>query len=300
MPSTAIVQTAFIGDVVLATPLFEAARISMPDDRIIAVVRSGCENLLGNNPYVDEIIVWDKRGRDSGIAGVLRLGSRLRERKVDIAIIPHRSLRTALALRLSGAHTRIGFAKGGGALFHTIRVPYCQGIHEVDRNLTLAAVAGWEVKTYKPAIFPDDTDSAAVDKIVSDMDPYCVLAPGSVWMTKRWPVESYGKVGSYFAANGVKSVAELYGRAEFVLTGDTAPQHIAAAMGSWVFSLFGPTVREFGFWPYSERGVVIEESVTCRPCGIHGHQKCPEGTHICMKSITCEKVIDIICKTIEV
>jgi len=333
MPSTAIVQTAFIGDVVLATPLFEAARVSMPDDRIIAVVRSGCENLLGNNPYVDEIIAWDKRGSDSGIAGVLRLGKSLRECDVDIAIIPHRSLRTALALRLSGAHTRIGFAKGGGALFHTVRVPYCQGVHEVDRNLTLAAVAGWEAKTYKPAIFPDDTDRAAVDEIVKDIDSYCVLAPGSLWMTKRWPVESYAKVGAYFVAKGMKAVisggasdkdvcssladsidgavdtcgkltlrqsAELYRRAEFVLTGDTAPQHIAAAMGSWVFALFGPTVREFGFWPYSERGVVIEENVNCRPCGIHGHQKCPEGTHICMKSITVEKVIDIICKTTEV
>ncbi len=59
MSAVAIVQTAFIGDVVLATPLFEASRTARPSDRIIGVVRAGCDNLLGNNPFVDEVIVWD-------------------------------------------------------------------------------------------------------------------------------------------------------------------------------------------------------------------------------------------------
>ena len=332
MSSVVIIQTAFIGDVILATPLMEAARVSRPVDTIIAVVRSGCENLLENNPFVDEVIVWDKRGSDSGIAGILRLGKRLRERTVDTALIPHRSLRTALALRFSGTRTRIGFAKGGGSLLHTIRVPYRQGIHEVERNLMLAGAAGWEAKGFKPSVFPDDRDRTVVDDIVGNLGSYCVLAPGSVWKTKRWPVESYIKVGAAFTERGMKVVisggasdkevcckladglpgsvdtcgiltlrqsAELYRRAVFILTGDTAPQHLAAAMDTWVFSLFGPTVREFGFWPYTDRGMVIEENVDCRPCGIHGHQECPERTHRCMKSISHEKVIRIICETIE-
>jgi heptosyltransferase-2 len=327
MTAVAVVQTAFIGDVVLATPLLESARRSLPDKRIIAVVRPECDNLLGNNPFVDEVIVWDKRGRESGVADLLRFGKRLRERGIDMAVIPHRSLRTSLALYLSGARTRIGFAKGGGALLHSVRVPYRLGIHEVERNLMLARAAGWETNGCRPSIFPDDHDRSVVDNHLGGVTSYCVFAPGSIWKTKQWPVESYIGAGRIFSAKGLRIVisggmfdrdicrnlasgipgaintcgllslrqsAELYRHAAFVLTGDTAPQHIAAAMDTWIFSIFGPTVRDFGFWPFTDRGVVIEEDVDCRPCGVHGHHECPERTHVCMKSITCERVVGII------
>ncbi len=298
MPAVAIVQTAFIGDVILATPLFEAARKSRPDDRIIAVVRKDCKNILENNPFVDEIIVWDKRGKDRGIIGILRIARLLRKFNIDTALIPHRSLRTALALLLSGATTRIGFAKGAGAFLHTVRVPYKSGIHEVERNLMLAGASGWESNRFKPAIFPDDTDIKIVDNVLRGINTYCVLSPGSVWATKRWPMESFASVGYYFAVRGMRVVisggrddedmcrkvadnvpgsinacgrlslrqsAELYRCSEFLLTGDTAPQHLAAAVGVRVFSIFGPTVQDYGFWPYTDRGVDIEENMDCRP-----------------------------------
>jgi len=92
----------------------------------------------------------------------------------------------------------------------------------------------------------------------------------------------------------LRQSAELYRRSGFLLTGDTAPQHLAAAVGARVFALFGPTVRDFGFWPYTERGVIIEENMECRPCGIHGHTTCPLGTHACMKNISPDTVIKII------
>jgi len=327
MPSIAIVQTAFIGDAILATPLFEAARKNRPDDKIIAVVRKGCENILENNPFVDKIVVWDKRASEKGIGGIFHIGKILRELNIHTALVPHRSLRTSLALFLSGIKIRVGFAKGGGAFLHTVRVPYKLGIHEVERNLMLAEALNWETNGFKPAIFQDDTDREVVDKLVDGVDTYCVFAPGSVWATKIWPMESYVNTGSVFAGRGMTVVisgggadgdicrtiaesvngavnacgkltlrqsAELYRRAEFLLTGDTAPQHIAAAAGAQVFSIFGPTVRDFGFWPYTDRGVVIEENMECRPCGVHGHKTCPKGTHACMKSITYERVVEII------
>jgi len=324
MRAVAVVQTAFIGDVVLATPLLEAARKARPGDEVFAVVRGGCENLLGNNPHVDEVLVWDKRGKDGGI---LQMGKRLRERAVDTVLVPHRSFRTAVAVFLSGARTRVGFARGGGALLHSLRIPYRQGIHEVERNLELAGALGWETGGYRPAVYPDERDREIVDETAGNLPPFCVFAPGSVWATKRWPVEYYTDVGRTFAERGLRIVvsggpddrevcaelaghvpgaidtcgrfslrqsAELYRRSVFVLTGDTAPQHLAAAAGARVFSLFGPTVRRFGFRPYTKRGVVIEEDEDCRPCGIHGHQSCPEGTHRCMKNITPEKVAGVI------
>ena len=332
MPSIAIVQTAFIGDVVLTTPLFDASRKAMPGEKIIAVVRAGCDNILENNPFVDEIVVWDKHGSDRGIKGQLRISAVLRRQKIHTALVPHRSLRTSLALLFSGAKVRVGFAKGGGALFHTVRVPYKTGIHEVERNLMLAGALGWQTDGFTPSIFPDNNDREAIDKLLDGINTYCVLAPGSVWATKIWPKESYAQVGSVFAGRGMKVVisggesdedicrtvagmvagsanacgkltlrqsAELYRRSQFLLTGDTAPQHLAAAVGARVFSIFGPTVRDFGFWPYTDCGVIIEENMECRPCGIHGHKICPIGTHACMKSITYERVIDTIDKIVK-
>jgi len=328
MPAVAVIQTAFIGDVVLATPLFEAARVSNPGATVVGVVKKGCENLLGNNPFVDEVIVWDKRGAHKGVGGIFHLAGELRRRGIGTALIPHRSLRTALTAMIAGIPVRVGFAKGGGALFHTRRIPYEYGIHEVERNLMLAKAAGWKHEGFCPAIFPDDADRAKVDSVVSGITGYCVLAPGSVWPTKRWSVEYYIAAGTEFARRGIGVVvsggsgdeavcrevatgvpgsvdicgrlslrqsAELYRRAQFLLTGDTAPQHLAASVGGRVFSLFGPTVKRFGFWPYCDSGVVIEDdSVICRPCGAHGHRRCPEGTHDCMKLLTPEHVLAII------
>jgi heptosyltransferase-2 len=334
MAAVAIVQTAYIGDVVLATPLLESARKSLPTRRVVAVVRRECENVLGNNPFVDEILVWDKRGGEGGIGGVIGFAGRLRSLGVETALVPHRSFRTGLAVRLAGVNERIGFSKGGGALFHSVRVPYRYGIHEVERNLMLAAAAGWIAEGLRPGIFPDDTDCETVERILAGAGAFCVFAPGSVWPTKRWPAESYAEVGCHFFRKGLRVVmsggsddrgvcariagdipgaldvsgkltirqsAELYRRALFVLTGDTAPQHLAAAMDARVFSLFGPTIREFGFWPYTGRGVVIEEGrgdptgrLYCRPCGAHGHRDCPNRTHLCMRRITGKAVEETI------
>ncbi len=332
MAATAIIQTAFIGDVVLATPLYAAARKACPDDRIVGVVRKGCDGLIGNNPAIDEIIVWDKHGGDNGLGGLMRIARRLKDLDVRTALIPHRSIRSAAMAFLAGAKTRVGFAKGSGKLLHTKRVPYRYGIHEVERNLMLAGALGWKTDGFMPVLYPDERDRDVVDSLSGSGREYCVFAPGSVWATKQWPADYYievgramrergldvfvsggmddealctsiaGRIGDAQSTCGIMSLrqsAELYRRSAFVLTGDTAPQHIAAAMGAKVFALFGPTVRDFGFWPYSESGVMIEEDVVCRPCGAHGHRNCPEKHHHCMVKIVPENVLAIIEKWLD-
>jgi heptosyltransferase II len=332
MKTVAILQTAFIGDVVLALPLFESARRSRPGAVIVGVVRPGCGNILENNPDVDEIVIWDKHGRDRGMPGIYRVAKRLSALGVETALVPHRSFRTGMMAFLSGAGERIGFSKGSGALFHSVRVPWRPGMHEVERNLELARAAGWICDGLRPRIYPDDRDRSIVDVVLSGIGRFGVLAPGSVWETKMWPEESYIAVGGHFSRRGLRVLisggpddrercariaseipgaidvcgrltlrqsAELYRRADFLLTGDTAPQHLAAAMDARVFSIFGPTTREFGFWPYTPKGVVIEEAVSCRPCGVHGHRSCPNRTHLCMRRITDSTVIRIIEDTVK-
>jgi len=319
MAATAIIQTAFIGDVILATPLADAARASLPGTEIVFVVRAGCENLVTTHPAIDRVVVWDKHGRNRGIGGVFRIARELRSIGIETAVVPHRSLRSAAVAKMAGIPVRIGFDRGGGRFLHTERVPYITGIHEVERNLMLAAAAGWEHEGFTPRIVPDADDIAMIDDIVRGLGDYMVFAPGSVWATKMWPIDYYIELGQAFTEQGFRIIvsgggddadicraveagipgavdvcgvlslrrsAELYRRASVVVTGDSAPQHIASAMGARVVAVFGPTVREFGFTPYGQSGVVVEEDVPCRPCGIHGHAVCPEGHHRCMRAVT--------------
>lgn len=335
MSSVAVIQTAFIGDVVLSTPLFEALRRSFPGKEVLGVVRPGCDNLLGNNPFVDRVIVWAKHSSGGdGVTGFSGIVRELRNSYIDLALIPHRSFRTGLAAFCSGIKIRAGFMKGSGAVFHSVRVPYTLGIHEIDRNQMLASAVGIESKDLVPRIFPDENDIATVDDILRGIDsPFCVFAPGSVWATKAWPWDYYARAGSELAKRGISIVlsggmddretcnridenmngnrlnlcgllslrqsAELYRRARVVLTGDSAPQHIAAAMDACVVSVFGPTVRDFGFWPFNAKSVMVEEYLECRPCGVHGHKTCPLGTLDCMRRVTPEKVVSVILEKLE-
>ena len=186
--SILVIQTAYVGDLVLSTPLFEAARTRLGAGRIGAVVRPETANLLRNNPHVDDIVVYDKQGAQKGPLELLRLARRLRGGAYATALIPHRSFRSALLGILSGIPVRVGFDRSAGRLFLTDRVTY-KSTHEVDRNLSL--LASWKLDTdgIRPALYPDDEDRMRVDALMRQAEiapsgPLCGISPGSVWVTK--------------------------------------------------------------------------------------------------------------------
>jgi heptosyltransferase-2 len=179
----------------------------------------------------------------------------------------------------------------------------------------------------RPRLYPSDEDRQKVDallrKVGSVGDPFVALAPGSAWGTKRWPyyvelakrladdfrIAVIGsKADSAIATEIVESVppgsvidavgvlpllgsAELIGRAQAIVTNDSAPQHLASAMGTPTLTIFGPTVPEFGFGPLAERNVVAgHQGLNCRPCDRHGPRKCPLGHWRCMRELTPEYI----------
>jgi heptosyltransferase-2 len=328
-----IIQTAFIGDVVLATPLLQAAREQLGATYVAAVVRPDAGGLLHHHPAVDEIILFDKKGSDRGLKGLIRLRGRLREKHFEVALIPHRSLRSALLARLARIPVRIGFDTSAGRWLLTHRVPY-QTIHEVERNLSLLSPLTSAPLSSKPKLYPDDTDYAAADDLLKrhDVRPDETLfgiSPGSVWATKRWLPDRFaesakrltdehtGRVVLFGGADdealcrqiaeqsGVSPInaagqlsllqsAALASRCAVMISNDTGMAHIAAAMDTPVIALFGPTVTSLGFTPYGDRHQIIEQSLSCRPCGTHGGPQCPIATHACMQEIT----VNIVMKTI--
>ncbi len=320
MPTSLVIQTSFLGDAVLTTPLLAQLAHRGPVD-VLATPASAA--LLRGHPAVRAVLVYDKRGADRGLPGLYRMASRLRAERYEVAFLAQGSWRSAALAWLAGIPSRIGFSTSAGRLLYTKRVAYRDDVHHAARLLLLARPNGRvpSEAELRPSLAPGDAERAAVDALlaergVGDGEPLVALAPGSVWGTKRWPYYAelaqqlagaarivvvggaddtalaaaiLAAVPSAIDATGRLSLlasAELVGRCRGIVTNDSLPQHLASAMGTPTLAVFGPTVPDFGFGPLAPRREVLGlESLSCRPCDRHGPQRCPLGHHRCMVDI---------------
>src|SRR5579884_3071188 len=286
-------QTSFLGDVVLTTPLLRALRARLRPAHLTVLVRPEAAALLAGHPDVDRVLVDDKRGRDRGVGGLVRMALRLRRERFDLAVSPHRSLRTALVLAAAGIPHRVGFRDGPGAALYHVRVPRDPRRHAVERNLALLAPFGGAPGAPRLSLAVDPEAARQVAALLpSGGGPLVGIAPGSVWATKRWTVDGFARVAAALAADGARCVilggAEDRARAEairarsggraVVLAGrtdvaglvalvdrlallignDSAPMHVASARGVPVVAVFGATTPALGYGPWGGRAVVVE------------------------------------------
>ena len=206
-----IFHTAFIGDIILMLPLIQVTRRSFPDARITVVaIPEACES-LHNHPAIDEIIPYDKKGREAGMAGMVKMSRQLRERKFDIALVPHRSIRSAVITRLAAIPQRVGFSTSAGRFLFSQVVPYVKGSHETVRNLSLLHPLGVTTSSRElPSLFPSQHDVEIIDALIAqnaskaplDAEQMIAVAPGSVWNTKRWPAEYFISLCKMFVQFG--------------------------------------------------------------------------------------------------
>jgi len=316
--ATLVIQTAFLGDVVLTTPLVSA--IAARHGPVDVVTTPIAAPLLETHPAVRKVIAYDKRGSDRGWAGLRKLAQGLKTEQYQRAYLPHRSLRTAALGMLARIPSRIGFS-GPWSFLYTETRPKPPLGHESDRLLALADEAPG---AYPPHLRPTTADERAAAAVVTG--EFVALAPGSIWGSKRWPyygelarkladyvpvvvvggqddvalgeaiVRAVGPTGER-AVNAcgkltLRQSAALIGRASALVTNDSAPLHLATAMGTPVVALFGPTVTAFGFGPLHAGDVALGvDELHCRPCSPHGPPQCPLGHHRCMRELTVEAVI---------
>ncbi len=320
MPASLLIQTSFLGDTILTTPLLaQLARRGAVD----VVVTPASAALLANHPAVRTLIVYDKRGADRGLTGFFALARRLRAEQYEVAYFAQGSVRSAALALVAGIPSRIGFDTSSGRWLYTRRVTYRADLHHAARLLRLARPNGRpaSAEESRPTLYPGDAERAAVDALlaehgVANGDRLVVLAPGSVWGTKRWPYypELATRLAPDFRAVIVGSAedaalaqaiiaeaptaidatgrlsllasAELIGRAAVVVTNDSAPLHLASAMGVPTLAIFGPTVPAFGFGPLAPKSAVAgHDALACRPCDRHGPQVCPLGHFRCMREL---------------
>jgi len=323
-----IIQTAFLGDVITATPLVTAVRKMYPGTEIHFLTTPAGSEIISGLPGLDSVIAFDKRGAESGVKGLLKKARELKEMEFDIAICAHRSFRTAALLALAGIKRRIGFATSAFPWLFQERVPRDPERHEVERNLALLGPLGGPPNGFKARLNLADPGAPPDEITASNGKKRVALCPGSVWPTKRWSADGFAIVADgirretgaevYLLGSGqdqeaaaeVEELAEqplynLVGRTslkqwvsaiagmDLVVTNDSSPTHVACALGVPVVTVFGPTTTSQGFAPWSDRSSVVEEEgLPCRPCGEHGSAYCPEGHFKCMELIDPARVLE--------
>lgn len=322
-----VVQTSFLGDMVLTTPLLRFLAERGPVDVVATPANA---ELLANHPAVRHVYRYDKRGAHSGVGG-FRAVARLAHAQgaTDVAYLAQGSLRSAALALAAGFEQRIGFDTSAGRIFYTERREHRADQHHAERLWRLAAGNGAPspaASALRPSLHPGADDDEAAQRLLDAFgyagEPLIALAPGSVWATKRWPyyaalarrLSALGRVvvlgsdadkdlaaaiatetfGSSIDATGKLSLlasAALLGRAQAVVSNDSAPLHLASAMNTPSVALFGPTVPALGFGPLAEaRRVAQVEMLACRPCHAHGPQECPLGHWHCMRDLTVAEV----------
>ena len=319
-----VIQTAFFGDVILTTPLIRRAceRLGGPVD--VVTLPSSAE-VLANNPAVRDRIPFDKRGRDSGPVGFIRLVRQLRRRRYAVAYLAQSSLRSAALAFAARIPRRIGFRGAPGAFLQTHSVTPRGEPHQVERLLALADGAP---DRREPEIYPGPEERAAVDAVLAEagiQGEFVVLAPGSQWGSKRWPffpelarvlaqecrLAIVGGPGDRADARQIRTAlctgtpvadatgrlsilaaGELIRRARLLISNDSAPVHLASAVGTPTVEIYGPTAPIFGFAARAAWSRIVEpDPLDCRPCHHHGPPACPLGHHRCMREITISKVL---------
>jgi heptosyltransferase-2 len=184
-----IIQTAFIGDVVLATPLIEKLKQYYPDASIDFLLRKGNESLLTNHPHLRQVIILDKK--NGKYKNLFSLITQIRKEKYDYVINLQRFFASGLLISLSGGKHTIGFDKNPLSFLFSESYKHQilttdQGNHEVRRNLSL--IEKITDNTFvKPKLYPSDADFR---KVVPSGEYVCI-APASIWFTKQWPKEKW-------------------------------------------------------------------------------------------------------------
>ena len=315
------IQTAFIGDLIMTTLLFQGLKQIFPEASIDLVVNSRYRSLMDNNPYIRQVVGFDKSRHK--VWNLLQLIRLIRSNRYDLAVSKQIHLSSSLMMFLGGIKTRVGSSE---QLLLTHPVTFTPGIHireQVGMLLETISDGSYDLQT---RLYPSADDEAVAAGYLRNSGRFRLgIAPGSVWETKKWPKEYYlevirelaGEADIYLIGGGggdmalcdeitrtgaqatiintagklsLLQSAALIGKLGLMLCNDSAPLHMANAMKTPVFAIFGPTVKRFGCYPYQPYDKMIEIDLYCRPCASHGGRRCPEKHFRCMKEISPSQV----------
>jgi len=321
-----IVKPSSLGDVVHSLPFLNAVKACFSKAEIHWVIAKGLEGIVEGHPMINKLWIinkdaWKKIVNIKVTLSELKvLLKHLKKEEFDIVIDLQGLLRSGILTAGTGAPVRVGFteAREGSRLFYTHKVKGGRNIHAVDRYLKIADFLGCDINDIcfpLPLFF----NSALSTRHSALSKEYAVIVPGARWKTKMWPPEKFGNLSGMLPLNTVivgskrdvdiadkvvalskgkaislagktdlKELIEVTRGAKFVISNDSGPMHIAAALGIPVFAIFGPT-DPLRTGPYGEGHTIIREAIPCSPC----FKKACNNLK-CMNRLSVEKIYGII------
>lgn len=317
------IQTAFPGDAILSLSALEKLKELNPDSSIDVLCIPSTSEIFYASPFVNEVLVLDKRGKHKSISALLNFARELRKRKYDAIYSSHRSFRTSILVLLSEVNETYGFSNSSIKYVYKNIVPYELNKHEVQRNFDLIGYSydenSWRVQ---PKINFSDAVRIKVENYLKEIaaDKIIAIAPGSIWATKRYPKEKWQQIVNYFSSKNydflliggkedeslcqsilASSAGKVYNTAgkfsivesinllthcSLLISNDSAPTHFGMCAGIKVLTIYCSTIPQFGFYPYMFGSRFLSyDDLNCKPCGIHGHQKCPLNHFNCANQL---------------
>ena len=324
-----LVRLSSLGDVLLMTPLLNLLRAVCPQAEIDVLTKLEYRDLLRCNPGVTRLLTFDSEQSLSHTLSGLRartydlavdLHFTLRSQLLLRMVRARRRLTYNKRVLRRAALVRLGW----NTLRNSMSVPelYAAPL----RRLGLEGHLGPPTMH-----LDSGSAKAALDHIARSLPggfngPLLALAPGARWPTKRWPVERFAAVARDLSKEKGAAVvvlggpgevqlasalcdnldvpvidvagtlslmrsAALLSRCSLLISNDSGLMHMATALQVPVVAIFGPTVQEFGFYPFQAPAEVLSDPLPCRPCSTKGSMRCPRGHHACMQNISSARVL---------
>lgn len=325
-PNVLVIETGLIGELLVVTPALRAFRRAYAGARVTVLVSPGSASILVGNPAVNRLLPMPKEQR-SGFARLLRLSAWIRAERFDAALVFHTSFRSALLAALAGVPIRAGLASEGRGFLLTNKARRDRAAYEVDEHLKVLGLLGVPAdgRAMELPLLPEEREEAA--RLLHGLPPgsrVVGLHPGASREIRRWPAERFAELGAGLRESGIEPVyvfgpkekpladavdsrwrarglpaprsvaprtvrvlGALFERMDAVVTNNTGPMHVAAAVGAPGVFIHGPT--PVGRWqPPGEIWVPVYASdVPCRPCDL---PRCGKGRLLCMEAVTVEHV----------
>ncbi len=334
-PRILLVRFSSLGDLVLLTALVDGIADVFPAHELHLATKGQYRELFDSNQHVAKIHALPS---DARFGDLIKLRSELAAERFDIIIDAHNVIRSKFLYRTLSARRKVQLGKDQVRKLSLIRAGkdlYEETVPMKDRYLGLIAKLGAGIPDVPTRLDPPPEAEAVADALFDESGltgrRVVALAPGARWSTKRWPSRGFADITSSMSDSGLgvlvigtrseqeicritahtedsldvcgrlslMETAAVLKRASVLVTNDSAPLHIAEAVGTPVVALFGPTVRQFGYFPLNENSVVLEKDLDCRPCSRNGARQCHIENRDCLDTIDSSEVLEAVRQVLE-
>ncbi len=322
-----VVNLSLIGDVILSTPVIRNLKLNYPDASIRFLTVPWSKEVVANNPYLDEVIVYDKHNGDKGLYGLIKISKIIKRYSFDLSVIVNKSFGSALICFLARIPQRISYAIEGRNWLLSQKIKFDENLHLAENHIRLLALLNIKNCDRRLDFSFTNSDLQYIDNLLNKdskgIKPLIGINPSASWETKRWGVDKYIRlanmiksefdvdiafIGSKMDEKVVNSVVEnlnfeclnllnkttlpqlgaFLSKCKLFITNDTGPMHLAVAVGTPVVAVFGPTSPS-KCGPFYGDNINIQSNLACINCY---KKKCDSLK--CMDSISVERVFEAV------